>query len=119
VKSLIPLCVSFAALTLGGCAGDYGYGGGVYAGGPYAYEGFYDDFYGPIYDGYWGNDGFFYFRNGVGDGRFRRGDAAHFRRAPGAGANFHAMRGSMTPAQRTRMPHFGGARGLGGGRGRR
>ena len=116
MKKLATICASLAAVTLASCAGGYGYGTGVYAGGAYAYDGYYDDFYGPIHDGYWGDDGFFYFRGSPGDRRFRRGDAAHFRRGPAAGANFHPMRGSMTPGRGMHMPHFGGGR---GGRGRR
>jgi hypothetical protein len=108
-RLLIALAATLPALTLGACAADYGYGGAaVYAGGPYAYDGFYDDYYGPIYDGYWGNDGFFYYRSAAHDRRFRRGDARHFQRGgPPPGDRFHPMQGSLTPQQGMQMPHFG------------
>jgi hypothetical protein len=105
-RLIIALCATIPAGLVGGCA-SYGYGAGVYAGGPYAYDGYYDDFYGPIYDGYWGDDGFFYYRNGDGDRHFRRGDAAHFSRGSPRGTNFHSMQGSMRPTRGMRMPHFG------------
>lgn len=63
------------ALALGGCA--EGYGGYSYYGGGPAY---YDDFYGPYAGGYWGHDGFYYYRNGSGRGPYVRDDAHHFRR---------------------------------------
>ncbi len=56
------------------------------------YNGYYDDFYGPYYDGYWATDGFFYFTDGAGH-PYRRDDYHHFRRdmAPG----YHGVRGSV------------------------
>ena len=108
----IALGASMAVALVGGCADTgYGYGADVYAGGPYAFDGYYDDFYGPIYDGYWGDDGFFYYRTGAGDRHYHRGDRAHFSREARAG-NFHAIHGSMTPTRGMRTPHFsgGGAR---------
>ena len=108
-RLIIALCATVPAALVGGCA-DYGYGYGadVYAAGPYSYDGYYDDFYGPIYDGYWGDDGFFYYRSGTGDRAFRRGDAAHFSRESREG-NFHAMHGTMTPTRGMRTPHFRGS----------
>jgi len=46
-----------ASILLAGCAPAYGpgpyYGGGAYVvGEPIAYDGFYDNYYGPFYDGY-------------------------------------------------------------------
>ena len=87
----------FAAAAIAGAAGctenayDRGYGGGMYVSGGDYYDGYYDDFYGPIYDGYWvGND--FYFRDADGH-PYQRDDNHHFRRevAPG----FHAVHGQM------------------------
>jgi hypothetical protein len=113
-RLIIALCATIPAALVGGCADTgYGYGADFYAGGPYAYDGYYDDFYGPIYDGYWGDDGFFYYRSGAGDRHYHRGDRAHFNRESAGGANFHAIHGSMTPSRGTRMPHFSG-----GGHGR-
>lgn len=63
-----------AALTLAGCAGPAYVGGGVVA-----YDGFYDNYYGPIYDGYWGDGGVFFYRSGP-HGRYIRDRDGHFRR---------------------------------------
>src|ERR1700722_18221549 len=72
MKRLIPLIGMASALALvAGCA-DTGYGDkygyrhsdGAYGAdyGPPAvgFEAFYDDSYGPFFDGYWANDGFYY-----------------------------------------------------------
>lgn len=101
-----------AVAMLAGCAdyGDYadtGYPGDTayidYGYGPaadVAFDGWYDGFYGPIYDGYWDNDVFFY-RTSPDATRFSRGDVTHFRHdaAPG----FSHMRG-MTHARTTPPP---------------
>jgi hypothetical protein len=52
----------------------------AWAGLSYPYNGWYDGYYGPIYDGYWGRDGFFYYRSAPDARAFRRGDRNHFRR---------------------------------------
>ena len=55
-----------------GCA-DYSVG--YYGPGPVAdieYDGYYDGYYGQIYDGYWGDNGVFFYRTGEG-GRWSRG----------------------------------------------
>jgi hypothetical protein len=87
-----------AALALSACA-DY-YGGrappGYYDAG--GYNAYYDDAYGPFYDGYWDGDVFLFSR---GRGRpFERDEAHHFHRAGGAGfhgvhGNFHRPSGPM------------------------
>lgn len=62
-----------------------------------AYDGWYDGFYGPIYDGYWNNDVFF-FRTGDND-RFQAGDASHFRHSAAPGfAPMHGMTHARTAA---------------------
>jgi hypothetical protein len=111
-RLIIALCATIPAALAGGCATDYGYGydGGVYAGGPYVYDGYYDDFYGPIYDGYWGDDGYFYYRGSANDREYRRGDQTHFARDTARGGNFHAIHGTTTPVRGTRMPHYSGGR---------
>ncbi|EGD60946.1 hypothetical protein Y88_3450 [Novosphingobium nitrogenifigens DSM 19370] len=118
-----------ASIPLAACADDYAYGGGVaYGPGPYAYDGWYDGYYGPIYDGYWGSDNYFYYRRGAGDRAYMRGDRGHFMHdAPRGPHNYQPFRGSMTPGQGMRMPHFpsggynggghGGGHGGGGGGG--
>jgi hypothetical protein len=113
-RLLIALFATVPVLALSGCAGGYGIGSDAYAGGPYAYDGFYDDHYGAIYDGYWGDDGGFYYRSGQHDRHFRRGDASHFSRSGAQGGRFHSMQGSMTPGRGMRMPHFDGAQGHAG-----
>lgn len=108
-RLLIVLCATLPAIPLAACAGGYGYGGGVgYAATPYAYNGYYDDYYGQIYDGYWGDDGGFYYRRGAHERSFRRGDPAHFNQSSAPGEHFHQMQGSLTPGRGMRMPHFAG-----------
>ncbi|GAA0337232.1 hypothetical protein GCM10009087_54560 [Sphingomonas oligophenolica] len=104
-KNLLVALCTLSALPLGACADGYGYGG-VSAGIPYAYNGYYDDFYGPVYDGYWGDDGGFYYRSTAHDRRYRRGDSAHFSHGARPDGHFHEMRGSMTPERGMRTPHF-------------
>jgi len=99
-KTIIALAGSaFAAsLMLMGCE-DMGYhhhdglevGVGVDVDpGSVDYDGYYDDYYGPVADGYWGTDGAFYYTDAIGH-PYRRGDAAHFRHDAAEG--FHAMHG--------------------------
>jgi hypothetical protein len=75
-------CAALASALLAGCAGTSG-GGGVAIG----YDGFYDDYYGPLTNGYWANDGFFYYMDAR--GHRHRDSGRHFRHdtAPG----FHAF----------------------------
>ena len=92
-KFLVTACAIGAALLTSACASDgyYHHGGmGV------AYDGYYDDAYGPFYDGYWGGDGAFYYSTGQG-GQYRRDDAHHFRHDNFNG--FHSVQGH---------PHDGG-----------
>ena len=63
---------SVGALLAGCASGDY-YGPGPVAVG---YDGYYDGYYGPVYDGYWRGD-HFWWRDAVGH-RYRRDDAHHF-----------------------------------------
>jgi hypothetical protein len=116
-RLLLAATVLLPAIALAGCDGGYGYGGtslGIgYAGSPYAYNGYYDGFYGPIYDGYWGNDNYFYYRRGVDDRRFYRGDIAHFDRARARGEGWREMHGQVTPRRDYRMPNFSGPDGRG------
>lgn len=60
VKTGIAMALS--GLALGGCAaGRYSYGiGSTWASNPN--DGWYDGYYGSIYDGYWGIDNSFYYR---------------------------------------------------------
>jgi hypothetical protein len=79
-----------AAALLSSCAYDGHYHGGGYAAAGVDYDGYYDDFYGPIGDGYWGPDDFFYYSNGS-DHQFHRDDAHHFRHDAVSG--FHPVHG--------------------------
>ena len=84
-KIILPLC---AALLLSGCVvGEVGV-----AGGPGYYDGYYDGFYGPFNDGYWGNDGFFWYSDG--GHNWVRDDARHFRHDGNAGAGWSHIHGS-------------------------
>ncbi len=77
-----------AAIGLSACESDFHHHG-PYAGVDVAYvDGYYDDAYGPVYDGYWGDGDAFYYRDRAG-GEFRRDDAHHFSR--GGGNGFHPM----------------------------
>lgn len=94
MKTLLATIVAGVAVTsLGACAmEDEGFHHRYYSGFEAAvgYDGFYDDAYGPFYDGYWGNDGFFYYS--VGAGRtYRRDEGHHFRHDAVAG--FHEVHG--------------------------
>src|ERR1017187_2129768 len=85
------LVAGAAAALLSGCAGGYGMGYGYGPDGDVvAYDGYYDDYYGPIYDGYWGSDGFYY-RGHQGEA-FHRDDGQHFRREAWTG--FHHVGGT-------------------------
>src|SRR5262245_51033548 len=105
MNKLLAAALPAALLGLAGCASydDYGYGSvGVgygynsnyssypgyyrpygyspYAGGPFGYyDAYYDNFYGPIYSGFWHNDGFFYYQNYYG-GPWYADYNHHFRR---------------------------------------
>jgi hypothetical protein len=83
---LITTSAVAVALLCGCATGPGWYGGGDVV----AYDGYYDDYYGPIYDGYWGNDGFYY-RSHAGEA-FHRDDAQHFRRESSTG--FHHVNGN-------------------------
>jgi len=65
------------ATMLSGCATYDGFAYGGY------YDGYYDNYYGPYIDGYWANDGFFWYRGP--DHIYHRDDGSHFRRQPFTG----------------------------------
>lgn len=107
-RILAATLLAAITLPLGACTDDYAYGGRVAYGSTYAYDGYYDGYYGPIHDGYWGNDGYFYYRRGDGDRAYIRGDHDHFRRDWSGGDRYRPLRGQMTPQQGYRMPHWSG-----------
>src|SRR5260221_12554753 len=92
-RLLIAIWITLPALALAGCTS-----WGVYSGGPHPYRGYYDDYYGPIYDGYWGSNGLFYFLSNEQDPHFRPGDPATFKRDAPTDGPFHPNPGSGTPA---------------------
>jgi len=99
--------VAAGATLTSGCADDiYGRGGLTWSSHPY--YGWYDNYYGPFYDGYWGTDGYFWFRLHEGEGRFRRDESRHFRRENSSGSDrFHRFEGTMQPPRDgARMPRF-------------
>jgi hypothetical protein len=79
---VLKLAVASIAVALASC-GSY-HPGRYYAG--LDYDAYYDDAYGPYYDGYWGDDGVFRYR--MGPGRpFNPDSAGHFHHAAIAGTH--------------------------------
>lgn len=99
--------IAAAILSVSACA-DGIYSGGGDWGGPVAYDGWYDGYYGDVYDGYWGSDGAFYYRHGDNDRRYYRGNHNHFARGESTpGGNYHHLQGAIQQQPRgVRMPHF-------------
>ena len=116
-RALTIALLAAASVPLSACAG--GVGLELESPGPYAYDGYYDGYYGPVYDGYWGNDGYFYYRHGEGEGAYVRGDRDHFaREAPQGRQNYQPMHGTTTPRAGVRAPNYPrGNGGRGGGHG--
>jgi len=103
-RLLIAFSASAVVLSLAACAeGYYGHGAGpsYYEHATVGYDGFYDDAYGPFYDGYWGEGGFWY---STGEGRpYQLDSAHHFRRDSADGT--HPFHGGMHVSG---APHSGG-----------
>jgi hypothetical protein len=101
------LTASAAVMLVAGCA-SYGMGGGYgYGYGPTAdveYDGYYDGAYGPIYDGYWGDNGVFFYRNSA-NGRYRQAAPAHVRRDAAPGFNHVHGTARAAPARNQDHPH--------------
>lgn len=89
-----------AALGLNACvAYDGGYGRGYQA-----YDVYYDNHYGPVRDGYWNDDGWFYYRD-TRSREWRRDDGRHFRRDAADGyhsSRMHDRRDERGSHRRTR-----------------
>jgi hypothetical protein len=98
MKAILAVLVVSGALGLAACESDGYYGSSLYGSTAYGstrysdrysdryyspqtvwHRGWYDNYYGPIYDGYWGPGDVFYYRVRPGD-RFYRDDRRHFRR---------------------------------------
>ena len=117
-RALTIALLAMASVPLAGCVD--GAGLQIDASVPYAYDGWYDGSYGPIYDGYWGDDGYFYYRHAEGEGAYVRGDRTHFmHQAPQGPHNYQPIHGTANPHQGVRAPHYpsGGGHGGGGGGG--
>jgi hypothetical protein len=85
----LGLALATLSLALPACASyDRGYRSGYAS---LDYDAYYDDAYGPFYDGYWGDDGGFYYRSGRGR-PFGRDGGDHFHHSPGGG--FHGVHSS-------------------------
>ena len=84
MKILVGLAsLASVGALLAGCASGPPYGPGPGPVVAVGYDGYYDGFYGPIYDGYW-RDGHFWWRDRD-DHPYRRDDDNHFRRDAAAG----------------------------------
>jgi hypothetical protein len=82
-----------AALILSACADYYGDDYALYPGRGYATADaiYYDNAYGPLYDGYWDGDVFYY--RVTPSGAYLRDDARHFRRDYYDGYRLYHRRG--------------------------
>ncbi len=114
MRKLLPLIGVASVLALSAGCADYGYGGGHGPdGGVYGYDygppavgfdAYYDDAYGPFFDGYWADDGFYYRAND--HDAYHRDTAGHFRREASGG--FHPVTGRapahVRPAHREPPP---------------
>ncbi len=85
-KTLLAAGALSALIALSACGGGYGYYGASVADN----DVYYDGFYGPYSEGYWGPDRAFYYRGG--DGRFVRGDGTHFQHRMFNGAHAYHSR---------------------------
>jgi hypothetical protein len=96
-RIFLVLGAGAACIGLGACV-DHVYSArqpaDFYVNHPVAYDGYYDDFYGAIYDGYWGDEGFYYSKR-MGE-PFLVDHGNHFRREAGPG--FHAFHGGVHKA---------------------
>lgn len=88
------LAAAVLSLATAGCVedrhGDAVVGVGV-AVDPY-YDAYYDDSYGPFNDGYWGDDGYFWYSDA--NNGWHRDEGHHFSRTASTG--FHHVRGRGT-----------------------
>lgn len=91
IRLTIRLAIAASAMLIAAaCEGPDHVGVAVAAGGPGYYDGYYDGYYGPFNDGYWGNDGFFWYSDARHD--FHRDEGRHFQRTASNG--FNHVRGS-------------------------
>ena len=86
-RSLLFAAV-LAAATLSACTGYYGGAGVGYGYNDYD-DLYYDNYYGPVHEGYWNADGWYYYRDRA-TRQYRRDDGRHFRRDAANG--YHSSR---------------------------
>ena len=101
------LALAVAATLPAACSDDvYGRGGLTWS--SYPYYGWYDNYYGDFYDGYWGSDGYFWYRLSPTDWRYRRDERRHFRRDNRPyDPHYRRFDRRLDPPRRgTRMPHY-------------
>jgi hypothetical protein len=88
MKSVVlGLAIASVAIGMASCESPGRYSA---AGRPVSYDAYYDDAYGPFYDGYWGDDGAFYYSGAAGR-PFVRDGGGHF--LHGAAGGFHGVHG--------------------------
>ncbi len=91
MRRLLFLAAAAGMLAAAGCASDGYYGGGAYGYNSAApADVWYDGYYGPYSEGYWGDGGAFYFRSQ--DGHVYRDRADHFRTREFPGAQLYHSR---------------------------
>lgn len=89
MKRALILSIAFGAvLGLSGCTGYYGGAGVGYGYNDYD-DLYYDNYYGPVSEGYWNTDGWYYYRDRT-SRQYRRDDGRHFRRDAADG--YHSSR---------------------------
>ena len=102
----LPIAFAAALLASAGLSACASYGHRGAPDGYYdaaGYNAYYDDSYGPFYDGYWEGDTFLYSR--ARGEPFQRDEAHHFHRTASNGmhgvhGNFHAPSSRAAPAER-------------------
>ena len=110
-RPVLIACGAVALAIAGGLTAsceDTVYGRGVMTWSSHPDYGWYDSYYGPFHDGYWGTDGLFWFRLNDRDRDYRPDRDRHFRHDNDrADPRFQRFDRSMTPPPRgTPMPRF-------------
>lgn len=108
MKQLAAALALAAAATLPAACDRDAYGSGSFTWSSYPYDGWYNGYYGDFHDGYWGTDGYFWYRLTPADRRYRRDERRHFRRDNRPyDPRYHRFDRRMDPPRRgTRMPKF-------------
>ncbi len=93
MKKLVPaLCATVAlSMLLGACETTYDGPRDRHDHDAAYVDAYYDDAYGPYNDGYWADDGYFYYRD-TADHPYKRDMDKHFRRDMSGGSSYHQIR---------------------------